>query len=49
MIHGSGGVLAADSRTVGIKSENAAGPQKQHHPHTRCKDNVALAQSMKQK
>lgn len=49
MIYGSGGVLAADSRTVGIKSESAAGPQKQHHPHTRCKNNVALAQSTKQK
>lgn len=46
MVHGSGGVLAADNRTVGIKSENAAGPQKQHHPHTRCKNNVALAKSM---
>lgn len=41
-IHGSGGVSAADNRTVGTKSENAAGLQKQH-PYTRHQNKVALA------
>lgn len=45
MTHGSG--VTADNRGVGIKSENAAGLRKQHQPHSRCKNKVALAYSMK--
>lgn len=41
MIHHAGGFAAADNRTVGTQSENAAGPQK-YYPHMRGNNKVAL-------
>lgn len=41
MMHHSGESSAADNRAVGIKSENAAGPQK-YYPHMRGNKKVAL-------
>lgn len=41
-IHRSGEFIAADNRTVGIKSENALGPQKQYHSHMRGNNKAAL-------